>query len=291
MNPFPSQNKTRRSAVVQRSYVRRALVTFTCTLLAACADYSHAAVVLSQWNFNDVGNPNSSVSNVGGFTGTFIGSTVTRSADTFGVSGTAGDYSLSLGGSGVAGAMMDATTPNFITALNAIAGTQSLSISFWQNLNAITQSTALWAESPSVTRGLNAHSPWSDGNIYWDTAGCCTNGVHRLSTGLAPTLGEWQLITLIYDNGNKSIYRGATQIASGSGFNLLTTDLSTFYVGNQGPTFDLLPNARYDNFTLWSGALTPTEVAALAVRPVPEPSTVLLLGAGSLLAMCRRRHS
>jgi hypothetical protein len=140
-------------------------------------------------------------------------------------------------------------------------------------------------------RGLNAHSPWSDGNIYWDTAGCCTGGTHRLSTALGPTLGEWQLITLIYDNGSKSIYRGATQIASGSGFLPLTTDLTAFYIGNQGPTFDLLPNARYDNFTLWSGALTQAEVAVLAERPVPEPSTVVLFGVGSLLATCRRRHS
>ena len=276
---------------IRRRAKGRALCTSICVLLAGCAGFSHGAIVLSQWNFDDVGNPNSTVANVGGFVGTFTAFTVTRSADGLGVSGFAGDYALSLGGAGIAGAMMDATTPAFMNALNALTGSQSLSITYWQNLNTISNSTSLWAESISITRGLNAHSAWGDGNAYWDTAGCCDPGVQRLFGFLGATLGEWELITLIYDNGNKSIYRGTTQIASGSGFIPLTSDLTAFYIGNQSFGHDLLPNARYDNFTIWSGALTSSEIAVLAERPVPEASTTLLLGVGSLLAMRRRRYA
>jgi hypothetical protein len=289
MKTFPPRKDTRLPATQPRS-VRRALCASICGLLAVCGGSSHAATVLSQWNFNDAGNPNFAVANVGGYVGSFIGSTVTRSSNGLGVSGTSGDYALSLGGGGVSGAMMDATTGDFMTALNALTASQSLSITYWQNLNAISNSTSLWAQSSSVGRGLNAHSPWSDGNVYWDTAGCCGGGM-RLAAPLGATIGEWELITLIYDNGSKSIYRGTTLIAGGSGFNPLVSDLTTFTVGNESPTHDLLPNARYDNFTVWSGALTPAEVAVLAVKPVPEPSAAILVGAGSLLAMRRRRQA
>ena len=290
MKPFPSQNSNQSPAVARRHSNLRALCATICALLMACPASSPGADIRAQWNFDDAANPNSSVANVGGFIGTFIGSTVTRSSNGLGVSGTPGDYSLSLGGPGVAGAMMDATTGEFLGALNALTGSQSLSITYWQNLNAITASTSLWAQSSSVVRGLNAHSPWSDGNVYWDTAGCCANGTQRLSGPLGATIGEWELITLLYDNGSKSIYRGSTLLTSGSGALPLTTDLTAFYVGNGGPMGNSTPNARYDNFTLWSGALTPSEISSLAQRPVPEPSTALLLAAGSVLAARRQRH-
>ncbi|HWB04988.1 MAG TPA: LamG-like jellyroll fold domain-containing protein [Verrucomicrobiales bacterium] len=249
---------------------------------------AHGATINTQWNFDDAGNATGSVANVGGYLGTFIG--LTRSASGQGVSDIAGDYSLMMPGVG-AGTMMDATTPAFLSALNTLTGTQSMSITYWQNLNAISNSTAFWGQSVSASggRGLNAHSPWSDGNIYYDTAGCCTAGVHRLSGPLGAAIGQWELITFVYDNGNKSIYRGTTLINSGAGFLPLTTDHTSFYVGNESFTQQLNPNARFDNFTLWNGALTPAEIAVLAVKPVPEPSVTVTL-AGVLLAFCGRRR-
>jgi len=246
------------------------------------------ATINAQWNFNDVGNAGTSVANVGGYVGTFMGG-VTRSTNSQGVSGTPGDYSLSMPGFGP-GAMMDATTPGFINALNNLTGSQAVSITYWQNLNAISNSTAFWGQSASVTRGLNAHSPWSDGNIYFDTAGCCTPGVHRLSGALNPTIGQWELITYTYDNGVKNIYRGTTLINSGAGFLPLTTDHTNFFVGNESAAQQLNPNAMFDNFTLWNGALTPAEIAVLAVRPVPEPSVAVATAMAAMAVFSRRRR-
>jgi hypothetical protein len=257
-------------------------------LLALAAGSVQGATINTQWNFNDAGNAAGSVSNVGGYLGTFMG-TVTRTGDTLGVSGTPGDYALSLPGSG-AGSMMDATSPSLLAALNSLTGTQSMSVTYWQNLNAISNSTAFWAQSTSVTRGLNVHSPWGDGNIYFDSAGCCTPGVHRLFGGLGAAIGQWELITLTYDNGTKNIYRGTTLINSGAGFLPLTTDLTSFYVGNESPSQLLNPNARFDNFTLWNGALSPAEIAVLAQRPVPEPSVAVGGATVALLALSRRRR-
>jgi hypothetical protein len=249
--------------------------------------WAQSATINTQWNFNDVANGGTAVANVGGYTGTFIG--LTRTANSGGVSGTPGDYGLSMPGSG-AGTMMDATTPAFMTALNTLTGTQSMSITFWQNLGAFSNSTAFWGESPSVGgRGLNAHAPWSDQNAYFDTAGCC-GPTQRISGPLNAAIGQWELITMIYDNGNKSIYRGTTLINSGGGFAALTTDHTNFYVGNESPTAILNPIATFDNFTLWNGALTPAEIAVLAVRPVPEPSVMATTAAAFLALGSRRRR-
>ena len=259
-------------------------------LLALTVGNLSAATINTQWNFNDAGSGGTAVATVGGHVGTFLG--VNRSANSDGVSGTAGDYALSMPGGGP-GTMMDATTPGFMAALNALTGTQSMSITFWQNLNAVSDSTAFWAQSPSVIRGLNAHSPWSDSNAYFDTGGCCVSGVggHRISGALSPSIGQWELISLTYDNGTKTIYRGTTLIASGSGQVPLMADHTNFYVGNESPTHSLNPNARFDNFTLWNGALTPAEIAVLAVRPVPEPSVTLSLSAALLALTGRRRRA
>jgi Concanavalin A-like lectin/glucanases superfamily len=255
-------------------------------LLALSAGGVQSATINTQWKFDDAANSGSSVANVGGYVGTFI-SGVSRSAGGQGVSGTPGDYALAMSGVG-AGSMMDATTPEFINDLNILTGSQQMSITWWQNLNAITNSTAFWGQSTSVARGLNAHTPWGDSNTYFDTSGCC-GPTQRISGPLNATLGEWQLITMTYDNGSKAIYRDTTLIASNGGYDPLVTDLTNFYVGNESPTALLDPNARYDNFTLWDGALTPAEIAVLAVRPVPEPFASVLVAAALCTLRPRRR--
>lgn len=255
-------------------------------LLALSVGSVQSATINAQWKFDDSANSGSSVANVGGYVGTFI-SGVSRSTDTLGVSGTAGDYALSMSGAG-AGSMMDATTPEFMTALNVLTGSQEMSITWWQNLNAITDSTAFWGQSASVARGLNAHTPWGDSNAYFDTSGCC-GPTQRLSGPLSADIGEWQLITMTYDNGTKNIFRDTTLIASNGGYDPLVTDHTNFYVGNESPGHSLNPNARFDNFTLWDGALTPAEIAVLAVRPVPEPSALVFVAVAFCTLRRRRR--
>jgi hypothetical protein len=164
-----------------------------------------------------------------------------------------------------------------------------LSITFWQNLNAISNSTAFWGLSTSAGRGLNAHTPWGDQNVYYDTSGCC-GATQRLSGPLNAAISQWELITMTYDNGTKNIYRGTNLIATGSGFAALVTDLTNFYVGNESAAAVLNPNARFDNFTLWNGALSPAEIAVLAVKPVPEPSVTVALAAALCIPGFRRRR-
>lgn len=251
------------------------------------------ASIAAQWNFNDPATVGGSVSNVGGFLGSFVG-VAGRTGPNGGVSGTAGDYAFdpraadNSSGNGA----MTSHTAGFLSALNAAMATQAMSISYWQNLDASPISTAFWGTSPTAAgiggnRGLNAHSPWNDGNVYFDTAGCC-DPPNRIAGPLGAVIGEWQLITMVYNNGNRQVYRNNTLVASGAGGMALTGNISAFIVGNDLDMLSLGMDARLDNFTIWNGALTTADIADLAIRPVPEPAT-WVLGALGLFAVSSRR--
>jgi hypothetical protein len=252
--------------------------------IMGAASEARGASIAAQWNFNDVANATSSISSVGGVPGAFNG-VATRTPGGGGVSGVPADYALDIGGADGAMVISDAGA---LAALNAIAGGQALSISYWQLLDSTPNSTAFWSTSTSTDRGLSAHSPWSDGNTYFDTGGCC-GAAQRISGALGATVGTWEHMAFVYDNGTKTIYRGTTVIASAPGAAPLVTDLTTFIVGNDFNLSTLGMDAKLDNFTVWVGGLTPAEVAALSQRPVPEPST-LLLGGLALGGLVRRRR-
>ena len=256
-----------------------------CSLALLASPSAHAASVLAQWNFNDAGNGATAVDTVGGYVGTFE-STAGRSADGGGVSGGAGDYAYVPGS---ATGRLNSSTAGFLSALNAAAGGQQVSITYWQNLSGTPNSTAFWANSPGATggnRGMSAHSPWSNGISYFDTSGCCDPG-NRINGTLGATGGTWEMMSFVYDNGTKSIYRGTTLVASGVGALPLNTNFDAFYMGNAANGTEGM-SARLDNFTIWNGALTPAEIGAL----VPEPATGLLgLAAAFGLGLRRRRQA
>ena len=254
-----------------------------CAVTTLLAPSVHAASVAAQWNFNDIGNGGTTVANVGGYVGTFEGS-AGRSADAGGVGAVIGDYAY-IPGSNTG--RLSAGSAGFLTDINAVAGGQQMSISYWQNLSGTPSSTAFWANSPGATgtnRGMSAHTPWSDGNTYFDTSGCC-DPQQRVSGPLGATVGTWELMTFVYDNGNKSVYRNTTLITSGTGATPLLANFDAFYVGNAANGTEGM-SASIDNFTIWNGALTLAEIGAI----VPEPTTGLLgLVAGLSLGLRRRR--
>ena len=273
-----------------RRFLIGALVLFS----FACVSPLNAANIFAQWNFDDPANVGSSSSNVGGFPGTFAG-VAGRTAAGGGVSSTLGDYALDVRalGNTANGAMLVNSNP-FLTGLNATTGGQAISLSYWQFLDSTPNSTAFWGNSPSIVvapgtgRGLNAHSPWGDGNLYFDTAGCCDPS-NRIFNFLGATLGQWQHISLVYNNGTREAYLNDTLIASGTGGVPLPTDFDGFFVGNDFRVSTLGMDAKLDNFTIWNGALTPQEISALSVRPtVPEPALGIGVAVGAVIVSLRR---
>lgn len=263
---------------------------------------AEAATPIAQWGFDDVANDFFSTSSVGGYVGNFTGVADFSTAGG-GVTGSASDYSLDLraGGFATNGAMV-ANSSDLLTALNAATGSQAISLTYWQFLNSTPNSTAFWATSPTSSsggRGLNAHSPWSNGDAYFDSTGCCDAGIQRTTGPLGASLGTWQLLAYTFEgtgnnDGTRSIYRRdvsgtSTLIAQtvGNGLNL-ATDIDNFIVGNDNSLANSGMDARIDNFTIWSGALTQGEIDTLAV---PEPNSAALLGLAAAALGWRRKRS
>jgi hypothetical protein len=244
--------------------------------------------VIAQWYFDDPENAGTTTDTRLGVVGTFQGG-AGRSASGEGISGFIGDYAY-VPGSSTGSLVVNDTA--FLAELNAATAGQALSVSYWQYLTGTPNSTAFWANSPGASgsnRGLSAHSPWSDGNTYFDTSGCC-GGDTRISAALGATPGTWEMMTFVYDNGTKSVYRNTTLVASGAGAAPLLTNIDAFIIGNSINASEGMA-ARIDFFGVWSHALATWEIEAIYAQFIPEPSTPLLGLTGTLALALRRRRA
>ena len=91
-------------------------------------------------------------------------------------------------------------------ALNIASGINEVSVSFWQKNSSTPSTSSFWADPG---RALQAHVPWSNGNIYWDTAGCCDGGTQRINAD-ANDFGqdwtEWNHYVFIKSEDYKEIW-------------------------------------------------------------------------------------
>ena len=222
---------------------------------------------LGWWNFNDNSVPAQASDASGrGLTGTVLNSVYT--ADAGGQSGLPGDRAMSFAGNGVVnfpGA--NSTAFDAITAANAVA------VSAWI-YGAASQPAAAFLffagsnADGSGTRVLDAHVPWSDSVIYWDTAGCCDMSRQRLSTGDSNPnhwRGRWNHYLLQKDGNRKEIWQNGALIASGTNTDAMM-NFRSLYLG----AFDAAGSSGYqgliDDFAIWDGALSPAQIASLATR-------------------------
>src|SRR2546429_8064578 len=82
-------------------------------------------------------------------------------------SGKPGDFGIDFGTSD-AGTSVHVTNATF---LNIAATNDILTFSFWLKRYDIDNSSVFWAHATSVSRGFQAHAPWSNDRIYFDTSG------------------------------------------------------------------------------------------------------------------------
>src|SRR5205823_1891965 len=115
------------------------------------------------------------VDKVHGYVGVLGGPTV-FSSGVGSHTGKPADYGIDFGTGGAA-TSVHITNATF---LNLAATNDILTFSFWLKRYDIANSSVFWANSRSSggdERGFQAHAPWSDDTIYFDTAGtpanCC----------------------------------------------------------------------------------------------------------------------
>lgn len=225
--------------------------------------------LLAWWKFDDSTDPAQSVDTVRNRVATM--NTATFSGDTLGHTGQPGDQAActSFGGVTASAAFVNLASPH-----------DKVTISFWQKLNAVRSSSSFWITSPSssgVSRGFQAHGPWGDGNIYYDTAGCCVDPAQRLA-GPLPSMDvtQWHHWTFVKNGADKVVYIDGVQVLSGTGAAPLPTDFSQLIMGSSA---DNLPiDGCIDDFAVFGGVLTHEQICRLSAGETP--ASVLTPGAG-----------
>lgn len=211
---------------------------------------------------------------VGSAKGYLMG-TAKFSDDKGGFTGQAGDYAIDFG---KAGSSQCVYIPDG-SLLNKAAAKDEMSFAIWVKKYDIANSSVFWCVSPSssgTTRGWQAHTPWSDNNIYFDTAGCCTADTQRISANISTFDGytavgnndfwtNWHHFVFTKKADAKNIYIDGKLFLAGTGADPLPKDFTVFYLGGF-PTDGNMMHGLVDDFAIYSKELTPANVAALAAK-------------------------
>ena len=220
------------------------------------------------------------------------------SADGTGYSGAAGDSALDLGASG--GSARSVSTVDLSTSM----ANNTMAVSFWQydigdgaGANASTTVFGIVNTEGGAGRGFGAHTPWGNGILYFDHAGCCDPPQRLIVNDIGLSLlDSWHHIVLQVDNGNKQIWVDGVMRAEQVTGAAAIADLTG--IVNVGAQYDdtVSFGGRLDEFAIWDSALDQSQILALAggastldVAGVPEPSSGLLVLLSSLMLARRRR--
>ena len=163
---------------------------------------------------------------------------------------------FSTSGRGLSGA------PSNSFGINNSSG-YTIFMSFYQNT--LTNSGAFkWSSSNgsgTAGRGIFLHGTWSDGNFYFDQAGCCGADT-RTNVAMTGSTGAWSIVALtcsadrtvrtIWQNGQKK----ATNTTTALSINLNSTPANIATSDEYGTTWD----ARIGQFLMYNRALTDAEM-------------------------------
>jgi hypothetical protein len=209
----------------------------------------------------------------------------TQTADKGGFSGAAGDYGIDLT---KAGGPMQVVGASFLTALNTATAADELSVSMWIKKYDIADSSAFWFSGPSQDRAFQAHTPWSDNTIYFDTGGgCCDGTTQRISANIDTFAGysgdnswwnEWRLYVFTKKADVKQIFVDGSLFLEGSSTAKIAADINSFMIASDSGSGNKM-HALVDDFAVYSKALTAANVTALkgGTKPSALPAAAGLL--------------
>jgi hypothetical protein len=216
------------------------------------------------WDFNDASNPNQTLDKLFGFSGSLENGAVFAA----GQSQNAIDF-------GTTSAQQQIIIDD-VSFLNLAAAQDQITISFWQSLHNIANSVAFWGVSPSSSgssRGIQAHTPWGDSNIYFDTAGCCDGGTQRISGNVVafePGFASgWHHLAFIKNGTTKQIWVNGRLFLEGTNTAPLPVDFEQLVIGSEPPGGNSI-QGLIDEFAVFVGALNPAQVAQLANGTPPD---------------------
>ncbi len=146
-------------------------------------------------------------------------------------------------------------------ALNIASSINEVSVSFWQKNVETGNSHSFWADPG---RAMSNHVPWSNGNIYWDTAGCCGGDTQRINADATDTVTftDWNHYVFIKSGDTKEIWVNGELFHDGVNTNPLPSNIQTLYIGagaNGGGSL----NGIIDEFVVFASTLDEDQIMAI----------------------------
>jgi len=135
-----------------------------------------------------------------------------------------------------------------------------ITIAFWFKGDSFLQDrTAFEAYDQYDHRVLNAHLPWSDGNIYWDAGTSLVGTYDRIyhAANVADYENNWHYWTFTKNcsTGSMKIYKDGELWFSGTGLTRLMNNIKTFWIGSALWNIDVSANGNIDEFAIWNKEL------------------------------------
>jgi hypothetical protein len=162
-----------------------------------------------------------------------------------------------------------------------------MTVAFFEKQRSVRAASAFWENSPSSTgtgRAFQAHVPWSDAIVYFDTSGCCDADLTRISAGIDTFSGytgdatwwqSWHHFAFVKDGTAKRIYIDGILFLEGSG-DPLKSDFTSLVLGGGPGIADNRLDGLIDDFVVYSGALTEAQVMSLSGGTAPATITGLV---------------
>jgi hypothetical protein len=222
--------------------------------------------LIAFWNFNDAGNAEETTDEIHGFVG-HLEMGAAYSPDQEGRTGMAGDRAMDFG---FDSAMQLVRIENPVWA-NAAAINDQLTVVYWQKLFDVADSSAFWMSDPTTSRSAQAHTPWSNNNIYFDTGGCCDAATQRINLAVDEAFDwtQWHHFTFLKDGSRKEIYVDGVLFHSGNNTAPLPDTIDQFVLGAE-PAGANSMHGLLDDFAVYASALTPAQISVLAAGAQPD---------------------
>ena len=193
---------------------------------------------------------------------------------TGGHTGQAGDYGMDFGRSG-GGATVAVTNASF---MNFAATNDIITISLWLKRYDIANSSVFWGHATSVSRGIQAHAPWSDETIYFDAG---NGGAGRISQNISSfpdyqTVGDdswwtnWHHLVFVKNGSDAQIWIDSQEFHSVRCRFPWRRTFFDLYIGASGPAAgDNNMHGIMDDFAVFSTAVTPANITNLYTGALP----------------------
>ncbi|MFP6895575.1 MAG: LamG-like jellyroll fold domain-containing protein, partial [Roseibacillus sp.] len=151
--------------------------------------------------------------------------------------------------------------------LNIASSVNQVTVAFWQKNYAIPSTSSFWAEPG---RAMQAHVPWSNGEIYWDTAGCCNGGTQRINANATDfggwgedLLDTWHHYVFVKNEDLKEIWIDGELFHEGDNTSPLPSDIDYLNIGGDQNGNNSLRGV-IDDFVVFASALDEDQIIALA---------------------------